>query len=181
MTTVDTRVPRWHGGIVPDLNATSAALLGLLFERPATGGQLVAASGARFGPFFSVTRSQVYRELPALADQGLLRLGKVGARSSQEYVITPAGKKAFRKWLSAASGQDHLRSTLLLRVVNAHNLTDRQRAELIRAARERYAVELDEARAMAKSADQPPAKAVAQYAQAQAKAALKLIDAFADD
>ena len=37
-----------------------------------TGGQLVSAADGRFGAFFSVTRSQVYRELPALADAGLL-------------------------------------------------------------------------------------------------------------
>ena len=73
-----------------DLNATSAALLGLLHDGPRTGGQLVALASERFGSFFSVTRSQVYRELPVLAEAGLLRLGKKGARSSQQFVITAA-------------------------------------------------------------------------------------------
>ncbi len=58
-----------------------------------TGGQLVAAAGERFGLFFSVTRSQVYRELPALTEEALLRLGKQGPRASQQYVITAAGKR----------------------------------------------------------------------------------------
>ena len=31
----------------------------------------MAAAAERFNGFFSVTRSQVYRELPALAEQGL--------------------------------------------------------------------------------------------------------------
>ena len=75
-----------------DLNATSAALLGLLHDGPRTGGQLVAVAGERFGSFFSVTRSQVYRELPVLTEAGLLRLGKRGVRASQQYVITAAGK-----------------------------------------------------------------------------------------
>ncbi|MDQ4021869.1 MAG: PadR family transcriptional regulator, partial [Actinomycetota bacterium] len=33
------------------VNATSAALLGLLHEGPMTGGQLVAAAGERFGSY----------------------------------------------------------------------------------------------------------------------------------
>lgn len=177
MTTVDTSADQWHRGSVTALNATSAALLGLLHDGPATGGQLVAAAGETYGAFFSVTRSQVYRELPALADDGLLKLGKQGARSSQQYIITAAGKKAFKQWINAESGPDHLRSTLILRLANSTKITDRQRAKLIDTARERYTAELDDAKAAAKVADGQAAKAVATFAQAQAKAALKLVDA----
>ena len=84
-----------------------------------TGGQLVAAAGQRFGSFFSVTRSQVYRELPVLAEAGLVRLGKQGPRSSQQYVITAAGKKAFKAWLVSEPGPDHLRSPLILPTIDA--------------------------------------------------------------
>ena len=73
------------------VNATAAALLGLLHDGPMTGGELVAAAGEQFGPFFSVTRSQVYRELPALADAGLLKLGMGGAGASEQLRITAAG------------------------------------------------------------------------------------------
>lgn len=159
-----------------DLNSTSAALLGLLFDAPATGGDLVAKAGSRYGTFFSVTRSQVYRELPALADEGLVRLGKTGARSSQQYVITPAGKRALRKWVNADSGPDHVRSTLLLRTINAARVTSKQRVELIAAAREHYTSVADQAKAAAKDAEGVD-KAVEQFAQAHAKAALKLIEA----
>lgn len=177
MTTVDRMVRRWHRGGVSELNATSAALLGLLHDGPATGGQLVAEAGEGYGAFFSVTRSQVYRELPALAEAGLVRLGKQGARSSQQYVITTAGKKAFKQWVNVDPGPDHMRSTLILRLVNAEKVTDKQRAKLIAAARERYQADLDEAKAKAKGASGKTAAAVAGFAQAQAKAALKLIDA----
>ena len=78
------------------VNATAAALLGLLHEGPMTGGQLVAAAIEHYGSFFSVTRSQVYRELPGLAAGGLLRLGKQGPRASQQYAITAAGRRAFK-------------------------------------------------------------------------------------
>lgn len=167
-------------GIVTDLNATSAALLGLLHDGPATGGQLVASAHGTYGPFFSVTRSQVYRELPALAEDGLLKLGKQGARASQQYVITAAGKRAFKRWLTTASGPDHLRSTMLLRVVHSSTVTDKQRAALVDAARGYYTAHLDDARAAARMAENAAAKAIAQFAQSYAKAALKLVDTVSD-
>lgn len=160
-----------------DLNATAAALLGLLHEGPRTGGDLVTIARERFGSFFSVTRSQVYRELPVLAEAGLVRLGKQGPRSSQQYVLTAAGKKAFRQWLISEPGPDHLRSPLILRVVHAASLTAKQRAELVGAARSSYSAQQDAARASAKEADDPYAKAVAEFAVAHAKAVLKLLDA----
>ncbi|WP_142000600.1 PadR family transcriptional regulator [Amycolatopsis cihanbeyliensis] len=162
-----------------DLNATAAALLGLLHDGPATGGQLVAEAEERFGTFFSVTRSQVYRELPALAKEGLVRLGKQGPRSSQQYVITAAGKRAFKSWLTSESGPDHLRSPLILRLVHSGSLTAKQRANLLDSARETYNQELDDAKAAAKAAPDPYAKAIAEFGQAHAKAALKLLDTVA--
>ncbi len=112
------------------VNATAAAILGLLHDGPMTGGELVAAAGERFGGFFSVTRSQVYRELPALAEAGLLRLGKLGARASQQYRISAAGKRSFRAWLAGPGGADALRSPLVLRLLYAGALSvdDRARA-----------------------------------------------------
>src|SRR5262249_47780472 len=65
--------------------APAAALLGLLHDGSMTGGQLMAAAERRLGPYWSMTRSQVYRELPALAEMGFVKLGKPGARASQPY------------------------------------------------------------------------------------------------
>jgi DNA-binding PadR family transcriptional regulator len=138
---------------------------------------LVAEAGDRFGAFFSVTRSQVYRELPALADQGLLRLGKQGPRSSQQYVLTAAGKKAFKNWLLSEPGPDHLRSPLILRLVHAGSLTAKQRESLITTARSTYGQEQESAKSAAKTAEDPYAKAVAEFGLAHAKAVLKLLDA----
>jgi DNA-binding PadR family transcriptional regulator len=162
---------------VPELNATAAALLGLLHDGPATGGQLVAAAGERFGPFFSVTRSQVYRELPVLAEAGLVRLGKQGARSSQPYAITAAGKRAFKAWLSSPAEPDQLRSPLILRLVHSASLTPRQRADLVAHARQAYGARLNAARATAKAAPDPYAKAAADFAVSHVRAVLKLLDA----
>jgi len=98
------------------LNPTSAAVLGLLHEGPMTGGQLMAAASRRLGPFWSMTRSQVYRELPALADLGYVKLGRPGPRASQPYAITPAGKRAFLRWLAAPSGREQFRNQMALRM-----------------------------------------------------------------
>src|SRR3954465_12644031 len=67
---------------MPDtqINPTAAAVLGLLHEGPRTGGQLMAAAERRLGPYWSMTRSQVYRELPVLAEMGYVPLGKPGPR-----------------------------------------------------------------------------------------------------
>jgi DNA-binding PadR family transcriptional regulator len=164
-----------------DLNATAAALLGLLHGGPMTGGELVAAAGEKFRSFFPVTRSQVYRELPALADAGLLRPGKQGPRSSQQYVITPAGRRAFKSWLTADVGADGLRSPLILRLLHAGGLTARQRTELVRAGKEAYGERLDAARAAARGLDDPYQKAVADFVVAHIRAILRLLDAIPGD
>ncbi|TCP43639.1 PadR family transcriptional regulator [Tamaricihabitans halophyticus] len=137
---------------------------------------MVSDAGERFGAFFSVTRSQVYRELPALASAGHVRLGKQGPRSSQQYVITASGKRAFKSWLAADSGPDHLRSPLILRLVHANTLPAKQRASLLETAKETYTADLDAAKAAVKAADEPIAKAVADFGVARARAALKLLD-----
>jgi DNA-binding PadR family transcriptional regulator len=161
----------------PAVNATSAALLGLLHEGPMSGGQLVAEAEERFGAFFSVTRSQVYRELPALAAAGLLEPGERGPRASQQYVITAAGKRAFRAWLAAGRGADSLRSPLVLRLLYAPTLGARQRAELVRTSREAYTERLSAARATAHGERDPYRKAVADFAVAHIRAVLRLLDA----
>jgi DNA-binding PadR family transcriptional regulator len=102
--------------VATNLNSTAAALLGLLHDGPMTGGELVAAAKERMEPFWSVTRSQVYRELPGLADAGYVRPGKLGPRAAQPYTITAAGKRAFRAWLAEDPGTDHSRNPLVLRV-----------------------------------------------------------------
>jgi DNA-binding PadR family transcriptional regulator len=159
------------------VNATAAALLGLLHDGPMTGGQLVAAAGEQFGSFFSVTRSQIYRELPVLAEAGLLRPGKQGPRGSQQYVITAAGRRSFKAWLAAGGGADTLRSPLVLRLLHAGSLTPKQRAELISSSRAAYASRLEAARTAAKTEPDPYRKAVADFTVAHTRAMLKLVDA----
>lgn len=177
------RMP-WHRDRVPpppppDVNATAAALLGLLHAGPMTGGELVTAARERFGAVFSVTRSQVYRELPALTGVGLLRPGARGARSSQRYALTPAGRRAFRAWLAADPGPDPLRLPLVLRLLHAGVLPAAQRAELVAAGRSAYRERLARARSTARAEPDPYRRAVAEFAVAHNRAMVTLIDAVA--
>lgn len=111
-----------------------------------------------------------------LAENGLVRLGKQGPRSSQQYAITATGKRAFKSWLVTSPGPDHLRSPLILRLMHADTLTARQQASLVDSARKAYGERADAAKIAAKAADGPYAKAVAEFGSAYAKALLKLVD-----
>ncbi len=101
------------------LNATAGALLGLLRDGPRSGYDLVAASEQVIGGFWTITRSQVYRELAALADRGLLERGQTGPRDRQPYQLTTAGRAAFRKWVNTSPEPENLRVPLLLRLTFA--------------------------------------------------------------
>src|SRR4029077_3936038 len=134
------------------INPTAAALLGLLHEGPMTGGQLMAAAQKRLGPYWSMTRSQGYRELPALAQAGFVKLGKPGPRASQPYSITPAGKRAFARWLSGDPGSESLRNPVALRVaVCAHDGSTALK-DLYNQATESHNKALNEIREQAKVA-----------------------------
>ena len=163
------------------VNATAAAILGLLHAGPRTGGELVAAAGDRFGGFFSVTRSQVYRELPTLAEAGLLRLGKLGPRASQQYRITAAGKRSFRAWLTAQEGADAMRSPFVLRLLHAGGLSVADRAQLVAAGRTAYTDRLKAAQEAVHTADDPYACAVGRFTVAHLEAVLALLDAIPTD
>lgn len=134
------------------LNATAAALLGLLHEGPMTGGQLMSAAERKLGPFWTMTRSQVYRELPALADAGYVRMGKPGPRASQPYTISASGKRAFARWLSEPVSRDQMRNPVTLRVAFGKLHDGSQLAELYRTAEKQHTEAMAEAREAAKDA-----------------------------
>lgn len=83
----------------------------------------MAVAERRLAPYWSMTRSQVYRELPVLAERGLVRMGKPGPRSSQPYAITAAGKRTFSRWLAEDPGRDTIRNPIALRIAfgNLHS------------------------------------------------------------
>jgi len=99
-----------------ELNATAASLLGLLTQGPMTGWELYAAFEGSIGQFWSITRSQVYRELRTMAEHGLVEIGESGPRERRSCTITPSGRAAFRAWIKRMPGEEIIRFPLLLTV-----------------------------------------------------------------
>jgi DNA-binding PadR family transcriptional regulator len=113
------------------VNPTAATVLGLLQLGPApategygeqgamTGWQLHQTARASVGGFWSLTRSQIYRELERLAADGLAaEVGERGSRRQRAYQITDDGRAAFAEWIAALARDqarpDQLRSPLTL-------------------------------------------------------------------
>jgi DNA-binding PadR family transcriptional regulator len=99
-----------------EINATAGSLLGLLARRPLSGWELYAEFERSIGGFWSMTRSQVYRELQTLAAAGLIVIGASGKRERRTCTITPAGRAAFVRWISRMPGDELIRFPLLLTV-----------------------------------------------------------------
>lgn len=113
------------------LNSTAAALLGFLHAGPATGWDLLQTAQQRIGSFWTVTQSQVYRELTAMTGRGLVTPGESGPRGRVAYALTDEGRAAFAGWLDDGPGADTLRIPLLLTLTFADQLdTGRLRAVL---------------------------------------------------
>ena len=98
------------------LNATAASLLGFLHEGPMTGWDLVVLAERRIGDFWSLTRSQVYRELAAMAEEGLIVAGETGPRERRPFSLTDAGRAAFQQWAVGDAPQETIRFPLLLMI-----------------------------------------------------------------
>jgi DNA-binding PadR family transcriptional regulator len=100
------------------MNATAASLLGLLdlSGGELTGGELVRLAQERIGDFWTLTRSQVYRELAVLEDDGHVEPGQLGPRDSRPFRVTDAGRATYRSWLTEQLPTETVRIPLLLAV-----------------------------------------------------------------
>lgn len=120
------------------LNATAAALLGLLHEGPMTGWDLASVAQRRIGNFWNITQSQVYRELAAMTKTGLIEPGIAGPRDRKPYSITDAGRQAFAAWIDVEPGAEQIRFPLLVTIMFAGHLSRERLAEMIAAHRARH-------------------------------------------
>jgi DNA-binding PadR family transcriptional regulator len=130
------------------LNATAGALLGLLRAGPRSGYDLVAEAQQVIGGFWTITRSQVYRELADLADRGLLERGPVGPRDRQPYRLTAEGGAAFRAWVNTPPEPENLRIPLLLRLTFADSIDAAQLRQTISEHRAVHAQRLEHYRSL---------------------------------
>lgn len=121
------------------LNATAASLLGFLHDGPLTGWDLVVAAQRVIGDFWSLTQSQVYRELTAMAEAGLVRAGERGRRDRKPYAITDAGRAAFAAWIDREPGPETIRFPLLLTLAFGRHLHPRRLAAFLASHRELHA------------------------------------------
>jgi DNA-binding PadR family transcriptional regulator len=130
------------------VNATAASLLGFLHERPMSGWDLVATAQALIGDFWTLTRSQVYRELAAMERDGLIVAGPTGPRDRRPYEVTDAGRAAFREWLEQRPGPEQIRYPLLLTIAFGRHLPPGRLAAFVADHREAHARRLDEYEAL---------------------------------
>lgn len=113
------------------LNPTAASLLGFLHAGEASGYELVDIAHALIGEFWSMTRSQIYRELGTLAEGQLVEAGATGARSRRPYRLTEAGRTAFAAWLAEPPDTEQIRYPLLLTMAFGAHLDTRRLLEHI--------------------------------------------------
>lgn len=124
------------------LNATAASLLGFLHEGPMTGWDLVTVVQQRIGNFWTLTQSQVYRELTAMAKAGLVEAGQPGRRDRKPYSITDTGRATFAEWIDHEPGLEQIRFPLLLTIMFAAHLPAKRLASMIAAHRAVHAERL---------------------------------------
>lgn len=98
------------------LNGTAAAVLACLSTGEHSGYDVDRALTSLAGDFWNVTTSQVYRELQAMAAQGLVRAGPPGPRDRRAYSLTEAGRAALDAWLSERPASDVVRIPILLKL-----------------------------------------------------------------
>lgn len=167
------------------VNATAASLLGFLHDGPATGWDLVARAERTIGAFWSLTRSQVYRELGVMAARGLVTAGEAGRRDARPYTLTDQGREAFAAWAAQGPGEGTVRIPLLLFVTLGRHLEPGLLSRVLREQRAHQAALLAEytalRRALSAPADDrvaadPHLPATLDYGIAVARATLRWID-----
>jgi PadR family transcriptional regulator, regulatory protein AphA len=99
-----------------------AAILGFLDIEPSSGYSLRQRFEGSVGSFWTVTQSQIYRELHALEKDRLVA-AKVtrgnGKPDRRTYALTDTGREALRTWLNEPLQPMQLRHPLLLKLVFA--------------------------------------------------------------
>ena len=148
-----------------------------------TGWELVATAERVIGSFWSLTRSQVYRELATMAESGLVEAGDTGPRDRRPYRVTTAGRDAFQAWLRTEPGPEQIRYPLLLTVRLGRLLPEDVLAGFLAAHRERHRGRLDayeEARPHVVEADDPFALATLDFGIRYERAVLEWFESLPD-
>lgn len=93
-------------------------ILAIVEAQPNTGYTITKEFDAVAGFFWRASHQQVYRELAALADDGLVRFREVsqqGRPDKKVYAITAAGRKAFAQWFAEAQEAPRVNDPLMVK------------------------------------------------------------------
>lgn len=125
-----------------ELPTTSFAVMGLLSHGPLSGYGLAWLAEQSIGNFWTIAKSQVYRELTRLEELGYVK----GTDVTQEklpnkrmYEMTAEGRSSLIEWLNTSSQDKEgtkMRSTFLLKVFFGNLMEPEQLLEMIRKHRD---------------------------------------------
>ncbi len=116
-----------------------AAILGFLELQPVSGYTLRQRFEGSVGSFWSVTQSQIYRELHQLEAEGLVSVEVErgdGKPDRKVYALTDAGREKLKGWLAAPTEPMQLRHPLLLKFVLSATTEPKVLDEVLRAYHE---------------------------------------------
>lgn len=120
------------------LTATTHAVLGLLALRPWTSYELTQQMERGVRRFWPRARSKLYEEPKKLVEAGYAtaEAGAVGRRPRTVYSITPAGRRALRRWLAEPGDGPTLEFEQLLKTFFAEHGTKESLLQGLAATRD---------------------------------------------
>ena len=124
--------------MVPALNSTSYAILGLLALKPWTTYELAQQMDRALGQFWPRAESRIYEEPKKLVAHGLARASSemVGKRPRTVYSITAKGRRALAKWVPTPGSGPILEFEQLIKVFFAEHATKADLLATLAAVRE---------------------------------------------
>jgi DNA-binding PadR family transcriptional regulator len=127
-------------GVPGTLPTTSYAILGLLTRQPMSRYDLAQFVQRTIAHFWTIAKSQVYRELDRLEELGYVRGTEVRQKSLPDkrvYRLTAAGERAFDAWLQVPDAErTHFRSAYLVKVFFANRMPSQTYVQLLRRYRD---------------------------------------------
>jgi DNA-binding PadR family transcriptional regulator len=148
---------------VPELSDSCLAVLGLIAIRPTSGYDLAAFADRSIAYFWSIPRSQLYRELARLEKLDLIvgtHVAQTSAPDKRIYEITETGRAVLAEWVESPTiPAVKSKNGFLLKVFMARHVRPQALRPLLRAYRESVELQLADLQAIVDQlADRPAAR-----------------------
>jgi len=103
---------------VKKINKTRFAVLGMLFNKPQTGYEILQMMQQSTANFWQESDASIYPMLKKLEKEGKVTScsASTGRRERTIFTITPMGKKEFLAWMALPPEEQNYRSELLLKL-----------------------------------------------------------------